>query len=65
MQQQPARLAAGMGCENFAAQLAQILKPRAEVIRQLLVDLSAQLLRDGGTLACGRNGDLQSAPAHY
>ena len=32
MQEEPARLAAGMGLENFAAELAQIFKPRAEVI---------------------------------
>jgi hypothetical protein len=65
MQEQPARLAARMRCENFAAQPSHIFKPRAEVFRQLLVDLAAQLLRDRGTLAGGRNGDLQRAPADH
>ena len=65
MQEQPARLAAQMGCENFAAQPSHIFKPRAEVFGQLLVDLAAQLLREGGTLASGRNSDLQRAPADH
>jgi hypothetical protein len=65
MQQQLARLAAGMRCENFAAQLAEIFKPRAEVFGQLLVDLAAQTLRDGGAFAGGGDGDLQIAAADH
>jgi hypothetical protein len=55
------------GCvgEDFAAQPSQIFKPGAEVFGQLLVDLAAQPLRDGGTLAGRRDGDLQRAAADH
>ena len=54
-----------MRCENFAAQPSHIFKPRAEVFRQLLVDLAAQLLRDGGTLAGCGDGNLQRSTADH
>ena len=53
MQQQAARIAGRMRGQNLAAQLAQLLKPGGEIARQLLVDLAAQLLREGGTLTGG------------
>jgi hypothetical protein len=60
-----ARFAAGMRGENFAAQFAEILKPGAEVFRQLLVDFAAQALGDGGAFAGGGDGDLQIAAADH
>jgi hypothetical protein len=53
MQERFACLTARMQCENFAAELAEILKPFAEVLRELRVDLAAQALGDRGALAGG------------
>ncbi len=51
--------------ENLAPESAYLRKPRSEIIRQLCVDLAAQLLGYGGTFAGGGDGDLQvSAPNH-
>ena len=63
MEQELARFAAGMGGENFAAKLAEVFEPGAEVVGELLVDFAAQALGKGGAFAGGGDGDLQIAAA--
>ena len=64
VQQRLALFAARMSGQNFAAKFAQIREPGTKILGQLLIDFAAQTLRDGGTFAGGRNGDLQIAAAH-
>src|SRR6516164_2976342 len=65
MQKQPPLLAARMRPEHLAPQAANCFQPTAKVLRQLLVDLLAQPLRQRRALTRRRNGDLQLAPAHH
>ena len=58
-------LAAGMRGEDFTAKLAEILKPRAEVAGELLVDFAAKALGEGGAFSGGGDGDLQIAAADH
>ena len=51
--------------EDFAAKLAEILEPGAEVVGQLLVDFAAEALGEGGAFAGGGDGDLQVAAADH
>jgi hypothetical protein len=65
MQQQAAVFTARKRLENFPAQLADLHQPRAKIFGQLLVDLAAQALREGGAFAGGGDGDLQVAAADH
>jgi hypothetical protein len=61
MKQKPSLFVARMGGEDFAAKLAEVLKPWAEVRGELLVDFAAQALGNGGAFAGGGDGDLEIA----
>jgi hypothetical protein len=61
VEQEFALFAAGMGGEHFAAELADILKPGAEVVGELLVDFAAKTLGEGGALSGSGDGDLEIA----
>ncbi len=65
VEQELARFAAWMRGENFAAKLAEIREPWAQIGGQLLVDFTAQALREGGAFAGSRDGDLQIAAADH
>jgi hypothetical protein len=60
-----ARLAAGMGGEDFAAQGAKRFKPWAQVLRKLLIDFAAQPLGNGRALAGSRDCDLEVPATDY
>jgi len=60
-----AGVAARMGFENFAAELAQVFKPCAEVFWKLCVNLAAETLRECGAFAAGGDGDLKVAAVDY
>ena len=52
------------GCDDFAAQIAEVGEPVAGIERKLRVDLFAQSLSERGAGAVGGDGDLQVAAAH-
>ena len=58
-----AGLAARMSFQDFAAELAQVLEPWAQVFGQLFVYLAAKSLCDRGAFSGGGDGDLQIAAA--
>jgi hypothetical protein len=58
MEERFAGLTARMDFENFAAELAKVFEPCAEVFRKLRVDFAAESLGDSRALACGGDGDL-------
>ena len=61
VEQELALFAAGMAGENFAAQLAQVGEPGAEILRELLVDFAAETLGEGGAFSGSGDGDLEIA----
>src|SRR5271168_681349 len=63
MQQRLSLFATRMSLEDFAAELSQIFQPCAKIFGQLLVDLAAKSLGDGGAFSRSRDGDLQVASA--
>src|SRR5258708_766742 len=53
----------GLGCDNLAAEIAEVGEPVAGVEGELGVDLLTQALGEGGAGAGGGDGDLEIAAA--
>jgi hypothetical protein len=65
MQEGFACFAAWMQCEDFAAELAEILEPVTKVLRELRIDFAAEALGYCGAFARGGNCDLKIAAADH
>jgi hypothetical protein len=65
MEKQSAGLAAGMGDQDFATELAEVFEPWAEIGGELVVDFATKALGYGRALASGGDGDLEIAAADY
>jgi hypothetical protein len=63
VQEETAGLVERLGGDDFAAEIAEVSEPFAEVKRELFVQLLAELLGQRGRVSCGRDGDLQVAAA--